>query len=252
MNRFPLSGYIGKTHNHLEAIIQFLKQESADVIGLIEVDAGSYRSERKNQAEEIAEALGHYHTYKSKYPAQNKLLQNLPILGKQGNAFISKDTIKQEKFHYVTRGMKRLVIELELENVVILLVHLALSYKARHEQLTELKRLVHSVNKPCIVAGDFNAFKGHEELELFREAADLLNAGPVDSVTYPSWKPTRSLDFILHTPDIEIKDFRIPQVYYSDHLPLVVEFEVKKLKRRRSDNLASESTDKNSYSERSD
>lgn len=237
MNRFPLSGYIGKTHDHLKAIIEFLRQESADVIGLIEVDAGSYRSQRKNQAEEIAEALGHYHTYKSKYPVQNKLLQNLPILGKQGNAFISKDTIKQEKFHYVTRGMKRLVIELELENVVILLVHLALSYKARHEQLTELKRLVRSVDKPCIVAGDFNAFKGHDELELFREASGLLNAGPVDSLTYPSWKPRRSLDFILHTSDVAINDFRVPQVAYSDHLPLIVDFEIKTLKRRYPDEL---------------
>lgn len=227
MNRFPLSGYIGKTHNHLESIIRFLKQESADVIGLIEVDAGSYRSDRKNQAELIADSLGHYHTYQSKYPTQNRLLQGLPVINKQGNAFISKDTIKQEKFHYVTRGMKRLVIELELENVVILLVHLALSYKARHEQLTEIKRLVCSLDKPCLVAGDFNAFKGHDELELFREAAGLLNAGPVDSLTYPSWKPTRSLDFILHTPDIVINEFRIPQVNYSDHLPLTVDFEIK-------------------------
>ncbi|MGB1311320.1 MAG: endonuclease/exonuclease/phosphatase family protein [Leucothrix sp.] len=226
MNRFPLSGYMGKTHDHLEAIIRFLKQESADVIGLIEVDAGSYRSDRKNQAELIAESLGHYHTYKSKYPVQNKLLNGLPVLSKQGNAFISKDTIKQEKFHYVTRGMKRLVIELELENIVILLVHLALSYKARHEQLTEIKRLVRSVNKPCLVAGDFNAFKGHDELELFREAAGLHNAGPANSLTYPSWKPKLSLDFVLHTPDIVINDFRIPQVDYSDHLPLIVDFEI--------------------------
>lgn len=226
MNRFPLSGYIGKTQNHLESIIRFLKEESADVIGLIEVDSGSYRSGRKNQAEEIAESLGHYHTYKSKYPEQSRLLQGMPVINKQGNAFISKDTIKQEKFHYVTRGMKRLVIELELENVVILLVHLALSYKARHEQLTEIKRLVRSVNKPCLVAGDFNAFKGNDELELFREAAGLHNAGPANSLTFPSWKPRLSLDFILHTPDIMINDFRIPQVGYSDHLPLVVDFEL--------------------------
>lgn len=226
MNRFPLSGYIGKTHDHLEAIIRFLKKESADVIGLIEVDAGSYRSGRKNQAEQIAESLGHYHTYQSKYPAQNKILQGLPVLNKQGNAFISKDTIQQEKFHYVTRGMKRLVIELELENIVILLVHLALSYKARHEQLMEIKRLVKSVNKPCLVAGDFNAFKGNDELELFREAAGLYNAGPANSLTYPSWKPKLGLDFVLHTPDIVINEFRIPQVDYSDHLPLVVDFEI--------------------------
>ena len=190
------------------------------------MDSGSYRSGRQNQAEKIAESLGHYHTYKSKYPEHNKLLNGLPVLNKQGNAFISKNSIQREKFHYVTRGMKRLVIELELENVVILLVHLALSYKARHEQLTEIKRIVKGLKKPCIVAGDFNAFKGNDELELFREAAGLYNAGPANSLTYPSWNPKLGLDFILHTPDIKINNFKIPNVDYSDHLPLIVDFDV--------------------------
>jgi endonuclease/exonuclease/phosphatase family metal-dependent hydrolase len=229
MNRMPWSGYMGRTHNHLQEIIHFLHEESPDIMGLIEVDAGSYRSGRRNQAKQIADALGHYHTYRSKYPDQHRVLRWLPVLNKQGNAFVCKDTITREEFHYVTRGMKRLVMELELERVVILLVHLALSYRVRQEQLREIKRIVRNIQKPCIVAGDFNVFSGHNELELFMEAAGLQNAGPENTATFPSWKPKLGLDFILHTPGVRVRSFRTPHVIYSDHLPVICDFDLVEL-----------------------
>jgi endonuclease/exonuclease/phosphatase family metal-dependent hydrolase len=226
MNRFPLSGYIGKTRLHLQEITHFLHESNPDVIGLIEVDAGSYRSGRLNQAQQIAESLGHYHTYRGKYPDSNRLLKRLPVLNKQGNAFICRDSITREHFHYVTRGMKRLVMELELDRVAFILVHLALSYRTRHEQLREIKNIVRNLDKPCIVGGDFNVFTGRGELELFMEASGLQSAAPDDTPTFPSWKPRMGLDFVFHSPGIRIKSFRVPHVLYSDHLPLVCDFEV--------------------------
>jgi len=226
MNRFPLSGYIGRTGKHLEEIIRFLKEVAPDVVGLIEVDAGSYRSGKKNQAEQIATSLGHYHTYRSKYAENHPFLTKIPILNKQGNAFVTRNTITREHFHYVTRGVKKLVIELELENMVFLLVHLALSYRTRQEQLRELKQIVLNVEKPCIVAGDFNVMRGRDELELFREAAGLVEPEGENCPTFPSWKPRLDLDFVLHTQDIQVTNIRVPQVLYSDHLPVVCDFEV--------------------------
>ncbi len=226
MNRFPLSGYIGRTGKHLQEIIQFFKEMDPDVIGLVEVDAGSYRSGKKNQAEVIASDLGHYHTYKSKYAENHPFLTKVPILNKQGNAFITRDTIAREHFHYVTRGVKKLVIELELEHVVFLLVHLALSYKTRMSQLRELKQIVKSIKKPCIVAGDFNVLTGKDELELFREASGLIEPESNTIPTFPSWKPKMDLDFVFHTRGIKVTRIHVPQVLYSDHLPVVCDFEV--------------------------
>lgn len=226
MNRFPLSGYVGRTGRHLEELIHFLKESSPDVIGLIEVDAGSYRSGKKNQAEQIAAALGHYHTYKSKYAENHPFLTRIPVLNKQGNAFVTRNSITREQCHYVTRGVKKLVMELELDNVVFLLVHLALSFRTRQEQLREIKQLVRRIHKPCIVAGDFNVFKGRNELELFREAAGLIEPEGEQTPTFPSWRPRLDLDFILHTPGIRVRQIRVPQVLYSDHLPVICDFEV--------------------------
>ena len=126
---FPLNGYLRHTGRNLERIAQFLHDLSPDVAGLIEVDAGSYRSKKNNQAEMIAERLGHYHVYRSKY-GEHSLTRFFPVLNQQGNAFVVRDDGHKETFHYFDRGVKRLVIELEMETVTIFLIHLALG--SRH------------------------------------------------------------------------------------------------------------------------
>lgn len=221
---FPLSGYLKKTHRNLEGIIQFMRGLNPDLIGLIEVDAGSYRSSKKNQAEMIAESLGHYHIYKSKYGETDWLSNHMPILNRQGNAFIARDSITNGKYHYFEKGMKKLIIELELENVTVFLVHLALSFRVRHYQLSALHSILKEAKRPVIVAGDFNAFWGEREIDLFLAASGLQNANPGGQPSFPSWAPKRHLDFILHSEGIKTEKLWLPNVLYSDHLPLVYDF----------------------------
>lgn len=225
-SRFPLLGMLGRTHDHLDEITEFIRPLDPDVIGLIEVDNGSYRSGKKSQTEKIAEELGHFHSYCSKYGVASRW-QRIPIYSQQGNAFLAKDTIHGEKFHYFERGMKKLVIELELEHVTFFLVHLALSYKARQEQILHLYNLVKETNRPYILAGDFNAFMGEKEIQLLMSASGLQNADLKMQPTYPSRKPRKHLDFILHSPEIKVTKFWMPDVQLSDHLPLVVDFEMR-------------------------
>lgn len=223
----PWSGYLRRTQRRLKAITGFIASWKPDIVGLLEVDSGSYRSGRKNQAEVIADALGHYHVYASKY-ARPSLARALPILNKQVNAFLTRDAIHNERFHYFTRGVKRLAIELELENLTIFLVHLSLSFRTRHHQMSDLYTLVKKVKTPCIVAGDFNAFWGDREIHLFLAATGLTSACPEGRPSFPSWAPKRQLDFILHSPQIAVRHFYTPSVTYSDHLPLVCDFTIRK------------------------
>ena len=222
---FPWSGYLRVTSDNLRNIIRFIASLDPDIAGLIEVDDGSYRSERTSQAQSIAHALGHFHTYRSKYSVTS-FANHLPILNKQGNAFLTKDSIHNEKFHYFDKGMKRLVIELELSNLTVYLVHLALSYRVRHQQLERLHSLIKGNTKPHIVAGDFNALSGSREMNLFMAATNLINANAGEQASFPSWAPKRQLDFVLHSPGIQPRKFWLPRVTYSDHLPLVLDFDV--------------------------
>jgi endonuclease/exonuclease/phosphatase family metal-dependent hydrolase len=224
--KLPLIGYLGRTQNHLSEIIEFIQPLDPDVVGLIEVDNGSYRTGQKCQAETIAEALGHFHCYRSKYGRTSRL-HRLPLFKQQGNAFLAKDMICEERFHYFERGVKRLIIELELEFVTFFLVHLALGYKARQVQINHLYHLIKETNRPYILAGDFNAFLGEKEIQLLLVASKLRNADILGRPTYPSHRPHRHLDFILHSPEIAITQFWLPDVHLSDHLPLICDFELK-------------------------
>ncbi len=221
----PWGGYLRRTSRNLEDITRFIRSVNPDIMGLIEVDEGSYRSARRNQAESIAQDLGHYHAYRSKY-AEASFVNRLPLMKQQGNAFLSRDTINGARFHYFNTGAKRLVIELELDNIVIFLVHLALGFRVRHSQLTDLYDLVKDTEKPHVVTGDFNALWGEKEMGLFMAATGLINANTEGWPSYPSWLPRRQLDFVLHSRDIESKRLWMPSVHYSDHLPLIWDFEL--------------------------
>jgi endonuclease/exonuclease/phosphatase family metal-dependent hydrolase len=222
---FPWIGYLKPTMRNLERITAFIHECRPDVVGLVEVDVGSFRSRRENQAAYMAEALGHYHLYESKYSVDS-VFQILPVLNKQVNAFLTRNEIQDTRFHYFEHGIKRLVIELELRDVTIFLVHLSLKFRHRHSQLNDLYDLVRKVAKPCIVAGDFNAFWGDDEMALFLAATGLRNANADGRPSYPSRTPRRQLDFILHSADIRVTGFDMPPVTFSDHLPLVCDFEI--------------------------
>ena len=223
--RFPWSGYLRQTSGHLDKIIEFIRPLDPDVVGLVEVDAGSFRTRKCHQVEVMADALGHYHSYESKYCGTTRI-STLPVMNKQGNAFLAKDTISNERFHYFNKGFKRLVIELELDGVTIFLVHLALGFRARHKQLAELYTLIKNSAGPHIVAGDFNALWGEDEIDLFLAATGLVNANIESAPSFPSWAPTRHLDFVLHSPEITANRFWMPDVQLSDHLPLVLDFDL--------------------------
>jgi endonuclease/exonuclease/phosphatase family metal-dependent hydrolase len=84
------------------------------------------------------------------------------------------------------------------------------------------------------VAGDFNVLWGEREIDLFLAASGLKSANAQSLPTFPSNKPRRNLDFILYSQGVDIRDFRIPQVLFSDHLPLVLDFDVNVPKEKRT------------------
>lgn len=221
----PGIGYIKDTAHNLQRITDFVVATRPDIAGLIEVDTGSLRSRTINQADAIAAALGHASSYMTKYGVKS-FGNHMPIMRKQGNAFITGSHISSEHIHYFDAGIKRLILELELDDLSIFLVHLSLKYRHRHYQLRHLHTLIQTTEKPLIVAGDFNTLRGDYEIELFMAATGLKSANRLAEPSYPSHSPRKQLDFILYGKGIRVTDFHIPKVPYSDHLPLVCDFEL--------------------------
>ena len=92
--------------------------------------------------------------------------------------------------------------------------------------VSDLYDLVKGTAKPHIVAGDFNALWGDREVNLFLAATGLTNANREGLKSFPSWAPKRQLDFVLHSQGIRTLGFQMPDVTFSDHLPLVYDFEL--------------------------
>ena len=220
---FPYSGFFKKTTKNLQKITGFIRSVDPDIIGLIEVDAGSYRANNMCQAESIATDLGYDYVVETKY-LNNSFALRLPVLNRQSNAVLTKEKITNHHFHYFNKGMKKLVITAEIDRVIIFLVHLSLKYRHRQIQLAHLHRLLQTTTKEVIVAGDFNTFFGKQELQLFLAATHLQSANTEDMPSHPSHSPHRQIDFILHSPGIRIDSFSIPNVRYSDHSPLICDF----------------------------
>jgi endonuclease/exonuclease/phosphatase family metal-dependent hydrolase len=58
------------------------------------------------------------------------------------------------------------------------------------------------------------------------KASRLRSANARGLPSYPSRSPRKELDFVLYGDGINVTNFAIPSVKFSDHLPLVCDFEV--------------------------
>ncbi len=219
----PYAGFFKTTATKLAQISAYIRSVDPDIVALIEVDSGSYRCGWSCQAERLAQDLGYSHVVESKY-SNASLAQRVPVLNKQSNALLSRAPIISHRFHYFSEGVKRLVIEVELADAIVFIVHLSLKYRHRHLQLEHLHRLLMHRQKPVIVAGDFNTFGGNRELDLFLAATGLCDSNPEARPSYPSHAPHRQLDFILHSPELEAVKCQVPDIQLSDHVPMIVEF----------------------------
>jgi endonuclease/exonuclease/phosphatase family metal-dependent hydrolase len=221
----PYSGYLKPVNGNFEKIVDYIKSAAPDIISLIEADFGSFRVERINQVERIAAELNHEAIFQIKYD-RDSMLSRVPLLNKQGNAILTNRSIQRTEFHYFQDGVKRLIIEVELAEATIFLVHLSLKYRHRQYQLEDLRGLVSGCRKPVIVAGDFNVLWGQRELQLFLAATGLISANSDGLASWPSRAPLLQLDYIFHSPQIRTKDFQVPQIRLSDHMPLIWDFEI--------------------------
>ena len=216
----PYAGYLKRSTENYRRITEFITRLAPDIVGLVEVDAGSFRTGYCCQAESLARRLGYHHIVESKYRS-GSISRKVPVLDKQGNALLSKEKFIRHQFHFFRKGVKRLVIEAETADLTVFLVHLSLTYHNRQSQLRQLYELVKITRGPVIVAGDFNIFRGDQELALFLGATRLRSANDQGYPSHPSGSPKRQLDFILYSPDLKATNFFIPDVILSDHAPLV-------------------------------
>ncbi len=218
-----------------QRLVDALKKLKPDILTLVEVDTGSLRSRGKDEVRFVEEKLKlNNFVEKVKYPLQGwlKLFHHVPVLDKQANAIISRFKLKSVKYHVFHEGTKRMVIEATIhcpKPITLLVAHLALGRATRAKQIEELVSMVNAIKNPVILMGDFNTFNGTQEIQKLLKETHLKDKIALDKqslpFTEPAWHPTRRLDYILTSPKLKVKKYSVLNFHFSDHLPLMVDFE---------------------------
>ena len=217
--------YLRTPSSVIDSIAGFINHSGADIVGLVEIDTGSFRTGYVDQTALIAEQLSGYSSCAVKY-GYSSIGRKIPILRKQANAFFSKKKPLQVRNYYMPFGFKRLILEINLGGIRFFLLHLALHRETRGRQLEYIKKIVSINPEPMIIAGDFNTFAGDLELDTFIRDLELYDPNEKGLPTFPSQAPSKKLDFILCSRSINSLSFQVPQVRFSDHLPLILDFDL--------------------------
>lgn len=200
-----------------KAIYGLLEREKPDVACFVELH-GKKRS------------LPHPHAYscsdvEAKYGLPRGL-RRLPFFRDNCNGFMAREHLPFEK-RYFRRGAKKLIYEIKLrDNLSLILVHFSVHRRVRRSQCRELQEFI-GTRKKVILCGDFNIFRGPEELQALADACDLRIVNTPGDATFPSAHPRKALDLFLCPREMaNARATVLERVHASDHLPVLLEMDV--------------------------
>jgi len=205
---------------NLDQIIPLVS--SYDLVGLQEVDAGSLRSNFINLTEYLAEGSGFPYWY-------HQVNRNLGKMAQHSNGLLSRfrpNYVENIKLPGLIPGRQAIMANYGPRNnqIAVFVLHMALSKRARLKQFDYMSDLINE-HPHAIVMGDLNCRYDSKEMQLLFKRTNLhepLN----DAHTFPSWQPQHSIDHILVTTDLNVKNIDVVGEAQSDHLPISMEIEL--------------------------
>ncbi|QQS58675.1 endonuclease/exonuclease/phosphatase family protein [Candidatus Peregrinibacteria bacterium] len=204
-------------------ITTIITDTNPDICGLLEVEQGNAFFNRINQVKELNRDGKFVVDISSKY-AEKSLISKIDFLRSKSNAVLLKKPLPIHK-HYFGHGIKRLLYEIVVRpDISIFLVHFSLSHRARAHQIQELRSLIRQREK-VVICGDFNIFGGLHELDPLLRHTHLHVVNKRGDVTFPAVHPKIALDLFLCSKSLTVKDIQVLSGAFSDHCPVLFEFE---------------------------
>jgi endonuclease/exonuclease/phosphatase family metal-dependent hydrolase len=197
-------------------IIDFLRIENADIICLQEVNESAKAGFQVSSLKEDLDMYSHFGANVVKLGANYGLAtySRYKIIS-QNHIYLSSKTEQ--------RGMLHTVVKLGFgRRLNIINLHLGLSDSERKKQLKEVENFVKGLNNPYIVVGDFNDGSMDINEKIFKDAA--MNTNKDNILTFST--ALDRIDYILVSPDIEVKDYDVLMKNMSDHYPIIAKFKI--------------------------
>jgi len=205
----------------LERIAKVMMSVKPDLIALQEVDHKTSRTEKVDQAKELARLTGMHVVFGPNIEFGG---------GKYGNAILSKHPIKSSHNHLLPNhemGEQRgaLIAKINIpgvnENLTFISTHF--DYRPDDTERIASAKFVNELVKEnpqqaSIIAGDFNDIIGSETLTILDKLWTRTNLKPMPTV--PVKKPTRQIDFILYRSESRFETVEskvLDEAVASDH-----------------------------------
>ncbi|MFC0273278.1 endonuclease/exonuclease/phosphatase family protein [Metabacillus herbersteinensis] len=214
----------------LERIAGIIEDSNTDIVGLQEVDNHwSDRSDFQDQARMLAERLGMFYTYAANLDRDP--LTEGDHRRQYGTAILSKYPIIKSENHSLSkignteqRGLLEATINVRGNHLHLYNTHLALTSAERELQVNETIEIASESKGPKVIMGDLNALPTSNELKpMMSNYLDVFAEATPEANTYPAANPTKRIDYILTSDDIETVNTEVIPTLASDHLPITAE-----------------------------
>lgn len=216
----------------MDRMADVVRAENPDLVFLSEVMTEATPCP-VNQLEEMARGVGLNH-----WAFGENYCFGLPfyrVVG--GNAILSRTpltpvanlSLSGRKPFWDTKNSRRaLFASAELHGRTVLLGSLHNDSYSRANNVIQVRELLAFIaDRPCLLAGDFNANPTEEPIKLLKESNRFTGAfdGPP---TFPADAPEKRIDFVFAPPEWEHVETRvIDEPKASDHRPVVAKFRVR-------------------------
>ncbi len=215
----------------LQRIIDCIDHEQPDLVCLQEVDRLVRRSQFDDQPRLLARSLGLHSVFQSNVPVGG---------GSYGNLVLSRFPVGSRHRISLKRGLRKsrgaqlVLIEPPAGPLHLVNTHLGLDERERHWQVTRLlgHRLFRSAEPlPTVIVGDFNDWRNTLAANALAAEGFRQVTSPVSRYrSFPAWLPVGGLDKAFVRGRIAVEQARIVRTSLaraaSDHLPLVVDFDL--------------------------
>lgn len=208
-----------RRNRRLALIAELLK--GYDIIGLQEVDGGSFRSGNINQIDYLADRAHIPYSFQ-------QLNRDLGRFAQHSNGLLSRFPATEVRSYKLPGPPGRGAIHARFGNgehaLHIFVAHLSLGTKTQYKQLDFLSDIIAPL-KHVVFMGDLNAtsFQLGQHPDFF----DAVNLTPVEALdSYPAWQPKRALDHILVSRTLNVSGYHVLDQLFSDHLPVAAKIEL--------------------------
>ncbi len=208
--------------NSCERIAAIITRENVEAIALQELDSMTRRYPGQDMLKNLAELTGMHPTFGASIDFMG---------GKYGVGILTKQKpLSWKRIPLPCRSEPRSLLVVELEDYYFCSTHLSLHADNRLESAEIISEELSKLDKPVIIAGDFNATPDEESIQ--RLTTSFHFASSAEKYTFPADKPDIEIDYIgiahAQAKDIATTAYVVNAPVESDHRPLVSEVKFKR------------------------